>query len=74
MLNKLRFKTFIYFIVFLSLFAGSSFYMNTFIKEKIETINSLAVEGSTTFDSFSLLTKALLAIKKKMVDPIRYDK
>lgn len=72
-LNKLRFKTFVYFIVFLSLFAGSSFYMNTFIKEKIESINSLAVEGSTTFSTYSLLTKALIAIKKKFANSTRYE-
>jgi hypothetical protein len=31
-LNKLRAKTFIYFVLFLSIFAASSFYLNSFIK------------------------------------------
>jgi hypothetical protein len=73
LLNKLRLKTFAFFIVFLIFFAGSSFYLNIFIKSNADVINDLATQGSNAFKSISLLTKAQLAVKKRFANSTEYD-
>lgn len=72
-LNKLRAKTFICFVLFLSIFAASSFYLNSFIKSNGETINNLASQGRYAFSTFSLLTKVQLAMKKRYQNKTDFD-
>jgi hypothetical protein len=54
-------------------FAASSFYLNIFIKSNANVINDLATEGSTVFQSFALLNKAQLAVKKRFANSTQYD-
>jgi hypothetical protein len=73
LLNKLRLKTYAFFIIFLIFYAGSSFYFNIFIKSNTDIINDLATQGSTIFQSFTLLTKAQLVVKKRFAHSTQYD-
>ena len=73
LLGRLRLKTLAYFAVFLMVFAGSSFYLNAFIRSNGDNINSLANIGVNAFGTFSLLTKVQLAVKKRFVNASNFD-